>query len=72
MAMGSSFPPQGLARSPGLSSTCLLCRQAGQWLRCLVPQALPLTWALQWMQVKPSDSLRRPCWGRGRGRSDWS
>lgn len=68
MAMGSSFPPQGLARSPGLSSTCLLCRQAGQWLRCLVPQALPQTWALQWMQVKPSDSFRRP-W---RGRLGWS
>ena len=30
---GSIAPPQGSARSPGLTSTCKLHRQNGQWLR---------------------------------------
>ena len=31
--IGSSAPPQGFARSPGLMSTCNDQRQKGQWLR---------------------------------------
>ena len=60
MAMGSMGLLQGEARSPGRSSTWRLKRHAGQWLRCLVPQAWPGTCSLQWMQVKPSASWRRP------------
>jgi len=61
MAMGSIPPPHGDRRSPGLSSTCLLHKQFGQWLRCRVPDALPSIVSLQRRQKKSSEApSRRP------------
>lgn len=56
-AIGCISPLQRHALSPGRMSTCLLYRQCGQWLRCLVPHAKPDTGMPQWMQLKSSDSV---------------
>lgn len=50
--MGSSRPPQSLARSPGFTSTWRECRQRWQWLR-QPPRASGGTSVPQLLQVKP-------------------